>query len=311
MAIGQLDALIANFPGQKSYLKTKARFLTTLKQKDEALQLYRQILTLDAEDTDANLAVLSVGQDSEKPNAYLMSLLPVIANPSVNIEAKIAELLPYIQNLARGNNQDVKAALAEIGNKLVLTHPDDARAYSLHGDVLFHSGDTQGAIHRYEQTLKLNDKVFSVWEQLMYAYYEVGDIEKLYDFSYKAIDIYPNQSVNYYFHALACAAKKQFKTAKDTAEEGLIVSGGNPIQVSKLQTAIAITCIGSNDLATAQTAIDAALAASNQKNGFAVEVQGDLEMAKGNGNAAAAFYKKSLELGNNSKALLQKLETFK
>ena len=88
-AIAQLNALINKYPGQKIYLKTKAAYLGEKGKKEEALALYREVLAIDPEDTDANLAVLSVGEDKEKPNAYLMALMRLLVNPKALLNSMI------------------------------------------------------------------------------------------------------------------------------------------------------------------------------------------------------------------------------
>ncbi len=307
-AVAQLNALISKYPAQKTYLKTKAAFLGEQGKKEEALALYREVLAIDPEDTDANLAVLSVGEDKEKPNAYLMALMPVMGNPSVDLDKKIGELLPYIQNLANGGNQEVKTALLEIGNKLILTHPEDARAYSLYGDVLFHTGNMEGAIQRYEQTLQRNKKIFSVWDQLMYAYFETNDIAKLGKLSSDAIDYFPNQPSAYFYNSVAAAWKKDFVSAVEMANEGLIVAGGNEIHTARLQVGLALGLAGKNDFVAAKTAIDKAMAISKEKYAFAYEAAGDLAQVQGNSAEAQIMWQKSKDMGNLNRSLLQKLQ---
>lgn len=310
-ALAQIDALIQRYPGQKTYLKTKAAYLAEQNQKDQALAMYREVLAIDPEDTDANLAVLSVGEDKEKPNAYLMALMPVISNPSVDIDKKIGELLPYIQNLAAGGNQEVKSALLEIGNKLVLTHPDDPKAYSLYGDVLFHTGNMEGAIQRYEQTLQRSKKIFSVWDQLMYAYFETNEPDKLAKLSANAIDFFPNKPSSYFYNSIASSWKNEYNTAVEMATEGSMVAGGNELYTTQLQTALALAMTGKKDFASAKTALDKAMMLSKEKYAFAFEVAGDFFTAQGDTANANTMYQKSKELGNLNKSLTQKWQPVK
>nr|HRD07582.1 hypothetical protein [Saprospiraceae bacterium] len=232
-------------------------------------------------------------------------------NPSVDIDKKIGELIPYIQSLAAGGNQEVKTALLEIGNKLVLTHPDDAKAYSLYGDVLFHTGNMEGAIQRYEQTLQKNKKVFSVWDQLMYAYFETAETGKLAKLSNDAIDFFPNQASPYFYNSVASSWKNDFSTAASIASEGLIVAGGNEAHTARLNTALALALVGKKDFAAAKMSLDKAMAISKEKYAFAFEVAGDYYTAQGDNANAALMFQKSKELGNLNKSLTQKWQPLK
>lgn len=307
LALGQIDHLLKNNPNNIQYLKTKAKFFTRKNQPDKAIQIYKEVLKIAPEDTEANLAILSKGDAKEKPNAYLMALLPIVSNPSINIDAKVKELLPYLENMSKGNNIELISSMKELADKLVLAHPDDAKAYSLLGDVLYLSGDVDNAIIKYEKTIQLNSKVFTVWEQLMYAYMDNADYTSLLKRSIRALDIYPNQATSYFFNSIANTFTGNIDEALSIAEEGKIVSGGNIINLSQIQTAIAQAFIAKKDFLSAQKAVDEALKLSNNNNGFAMETQADLLLAKGDNAAALQHYITLQTKGNNTKRLNQKL----
>lgn len=310
-ALKEIEILISRNAGDKQFLKAKARLLIKNQKNEDAVEVYKKILTLDESDTDANLAILSKGENREKPNAYLMSLLPVISNEKLNIDVKIAELLPYVKSLINGNNAEEKDAIIQVVNKLMLTHPNESKAYALYGDVLLSTGDVEGAITSYEKTLKLNSKVYIVWEQLMAAYNEKMDYQNLLDLSTKALDLYPNQAMVYYYQSLAYLGLGKFEDAKLTLEEGKMVSGGNKINLSKIMTAQAKVFLMKKEISYAQNLIDEALKISENKNSFAFEVQGDLYQSKGQMAQAIEQWKKSKNMGNNSKQINQKLESNK
>ncbi len=307
-AVKELDQLIFKYADNKSYLKMKARHLTKKNKIEDAIALYKKILVIDSEDIDANLAVLSRGEDKDKPNAYLMSLLPIITNQSINIDVKVKELIPYIQNLKKGDDLEVKKAMLDLADKLVLTHPDEAKAYSLYGDVLMITGDLEEAVVKYEQTLKLNNKNFAIWEQLMYVYLETQNFESLSKMSNQAIDLFPNQSIAYFFSSLSYANKKNYAEAQTLAEEGLMVSGGNKVSMSKINAALGVALMGKKEYDKAQLALEKAIALSDNNNAFAYEVLGDLFLLKGNVSQAKEQWRKSSELGNKSKQLMVKLQ---
>lgn len=310
-ALAQIDHLIKLYPNNIKYLKTKARFYTRKQKIDEAVSLYKEVLKIAPEDTDANLAILSKGEDAEKPNAYLMALLPVVSNPSINIDAKVKELLPYLDNLSKGNNPELLHSMKDLADKLVLAHPDEAKAHSLYGDVLYMSGDVDHAIVQYEKTLVLNQKVFSVWEQLMYAYLDNADYETLYKKSLKALDVFPNQAMSYFFNSIANTMKGNADEALLTADEGKIVCGGNTVQLSQIYTALAQAYLWKNDLVKSDEALMEALRLSHQNNGYALEIQADHFRASGNSVKALEMYTMIYNKGNHTKRLSQKLQSLK
>jgi tetratricopeptide (TPR) repeat protein len=233
-------------PSDKNILKQTASHYISINENDMAIAEYKKVLAIDPEDVEANLAILGKGTPKDKPNAYLMSLVPLITNTSMDIDPKIKELSAYIKNLANGGNQEVKTTLEDLVHKLVQAHPNEAKAYAISGDVLMLNGKTDEAILKYEKTLTLNNKVYAVWEQLMYGYLEQNRYDDLYKTAIKSIDFYPNEAANFFFASLGASSKNLHKEALELAEEGMIVSGGNVAAVVKLKTALAKAYIGQN-----------------------------------------------------------------
>jgi Tfp pilus assembly protein PilF len=304
--LAELSYYMGKNPTDKNILKQTASHFISINENEKAMAEYKKVLAIDPEDVEANLAILGKGLPKDKPNAYLMSLLPLITNTAMDIDPKIKELTAYIKNLANGGNQEVKTTLEDLAHKLVQAHPNEAKAYAISGDVLMLNGKTEEAILRYEKTLTLNNKVYAVWEQLMYGYLEQNRYDDLYKMANKAIDFYPNEAANFFFASLGASSKNLHKDAIDFAEEGLVVSGGNLASIVKLKTALAKAYIGQKKFDLAQTNIDEAIQKSSNKYAYAYEVFGNLYEAKSDLAKAKDAWKKSIELGNKNKDLAAK-----
>ncbi len=306
-AIKTLDSLIIKYPSNIKILKEKVNYLSSKGDDEKVMEVYKKILALDPEDTQANLALLSKGEKKDKPNAYLMSLVPIITNPTIDIDVKIKELIPYVNTLARGGNQDVKNSLQELANKLVLTHPTEAKAYAIHGDILLLNGNTEEAAIKYEKTISLNNKNFVVWDQLMGIYLENQQYENLSKLSTKAIDLYPNEGLSFFYDAMAKLAKNDTKGVNSSIEEGILVSGGNVIKTSKIEAVQALLNIKEKAFDKAQSTITK-LISLNPKDAFFREVEGNLFESMGNLSKAKESWSLAKNLGSRSKSLQQKLQ---
>jgi tetratricopeptide (TPR) repeat protein len=291
----------------KDLLKKQASVLIAQGKENEANALYKDILQIDAEDVEANLAILSKGDKNDKPNAYLMSLLPLISNSSLNIDSKIKELRPYIENLAKGGNQDEKATIEELGNKLIQAHPTEAKAYALHGDILLINGKTEEAITKYEKAMSYNNKVFAIWEQLMYSYLETGRYEEMSKLANKAIDFHPNEAINFFFASIGSIyVKKDCGEGISLIDEGIVVAGGNVVNTAKLKTGLANAYICKKDFDNAIKLAEEAIVLSKNKYSFAYEILGNAYEGKSDLIKAKEAWRKSTELGNKNKSLLSK-----
>jgi hypothetical protein len=76
-----------------SYCKTKG-------MDDKALVYYKQILEIDPSDSRARLALAGTEKQNGDKVAYLQSISPIMSNPSLGIDVKIQELIPYVMELS-------------------------------------------------------------------------------------------------------------------------------------------------------------------------------------------------------------------
>jgi lipopolysaccharide biosynthesis regulator YciM len=95
------------------------------------------------------------------------------------------------------------------------------------------------------------------------------------------------------------------------AEEGKIVSGGNIVLLSQINTALAQAYLGKKDIGKATVAISEALKLSNNNNAYALEIQGDILRVTNDDAKALDLYMNLKSKGNNSRRLNQKLQLLK
>ena len=302
-----INTLTTKYNQDIELLKIEADYYLETKQEQKAMESFKKVLAVDPSDTDANLALLGQGSPSENENAYLRALLPIIQNEQINMDAKVKEVLPFVDKLAQGKDPELKGALLEVGDKLIQTHPEEAASHALYGDILLHTGNLDKAITQYEASLQFEKKNFAVWEQLMYAYDQVGNYKELATFAEKTVDFYPNQASPYIFKALADAQLKDTKSAQEWIEEALVISGGN--NVSKVQALVAKGYIlgMQSKYKEAQEAFSQAEIISSGQNYLIYERMGDVAAMQNKGAEALKMWEKSAEKGNNSVRILQKI----
>ncbi len=310
-AIGQIKRLTEKYPNNEDYHLILAETYLNAGKIDLSMQSFKRVLDIDPSNTQANLALLGTGSDAENENLYLRSLLPIIENPSINIDAKVKELLPYIQNLAKGKDFELKDALIEAGDRMVQTHPTEAKAYAAYADILYNSGNIKAAIKQYEKTLTLDNKVFLVWEQLLYSLDETDEHDKLLNKSEECLDYFPNQASAFYFHAKALTYKKKYEEANDTYDEAMRIAGSNIIMKSTILAGKAYNYITKGDLTKAKETIDQSLKISEEKNPVSYHILGNYYEAKNDIKKAIVNWEKSIQMGNNSPKLIAKVEANK
>lgn len=221
----ELENLTDAFPDVLEYQHILAAFYDAQGKQDDARKIYARILQMDPDDPKAQLALAGGSNVQRDELRYLAELRPAFERSDVAVDLKISKLYPFITQVAETGNREIADAALELTTIMQRVHGSDAKPYSAAGDLLYHSGRRKEAIEQYRATLERDENVFSVWEQLLTALYEVGDGQGLYDVANDALDIYPNRAVLQYYLALAADATGRYEEALDATSMASMMSG--------------------------------------------------------------------------------------
>lgn len=225
-AAAELQRLIVAYPDDLKYRYRLADFYTTVKDGANARQVYEEILRRRPDDPVAQLAVVRQGKNSPDLT-YLASLQPLFADSKISIDAKVQEILPFFPKLDAGTDAALTQKMLELGDLLEKTHPNEAKAWSLSGDLRYHANQPAAALERYRHCLQLKPKVFAVWENTLTILAEQKGYDELLRTAEKAIDLFPNQPKAYYFYAMAATEKGQPDDALSQLEQAMLMVGNN------------------------------------------------------------------------------------
>ena len=307
-AIEELEALISAQPKNLEALHTLAKYYNKIGDEKNSKQTYQKILAVDINDTKANIELMGDADAPEHDDNYLRALSPIIENKDIPLDNKVLELMQFVQKYANTGDPALGSALTEVAQTVVANYPSEAKSHALLGDVLFLSGKYGDAIKSYEKTLTINDNVYPVWEQLMYALVEVKDYPSLLERSHTAVDLFPNKATAFLFQGIALKEEGNYEEAISYLEEGQLIAGKNHHLKSDILTELASTLLLVNKLDKAEKTIDKALNYSDSKNPTALEVKGDILADKGDGKLAQKYWTMAKNAGSTSETLIQKLK---
>ena len=260
-AARELERLIEAFPEDTGYLHLLAGFYEQSNQKGKAKVVYQNILKIDPNDAKAALALMDGKRSPDNDVAYLQSLKPIFSNKSADMDAKIKKLIPFIQKVAQGEKEstELSEATLELAQILEEQHPNKAKVFSAHGDLLYYSGKPKAALEKYERAIDLNENVFTVWEQIMYIHTELNDVDGLIKVSEEAMDLFPNRPKTYYFNGLANNQKGNYMDAIDMYQQALMMSKKKPRLQFDIYTKLGEAYFQSNKFEKSFDAFDKAL----------------------------------------------------
>jgi tetratricopeptide (TPR) repeat protein len=136
-------------------------------------------------------------------------------------------MIPHIQKVANTGDKELADAAIELAKILTEVHPNNAKSFSVYGDLLNHSERPKEALEKYMQTLKLDGSVFTVWEQVMYLNFELQDFDALLKTSNDALDLFPNKAKAFYLNGIANSEKGNNNDAIDGFQQALMMSAKN------------------------------------------------------------------------------------
>ena len=227
-ATQELKKLSSAFPSNTEYLHMLASHYKQIGDDENAQKTLEQILTINPKDAQANLALTNSSKGGSSEADVLASLKPIFQQEDVDIDLKIKEIIPYIQKVASTGDKDLADSAIELAKILTDVHPNEAKSFSVYGDLLNHSGRSKLALEKYLKTLELDNSVFTVWEQVMYLNYELQDFDALLKTSNDALDVFPNKIKAYYLNGIANNEIGKYDDAIGVFQQALMMSAKNP-----------------------------------------------------------------------------------
>ncbi len=341
-AAKELEQLVKKFPENISYLHLLAGFYKQQNLINDAKDTYAKILALDPTNAKATIALATDKKESGGDTNFLRSLEAVFRDKNESIDIKIKTLYPYIKKITEGTAEaDMIESALGLGEILTEVHPEEAKAFSIYGDLLYHAKQDEEALVQYEQTIALNKNVFTVWEQMMYIYAEQYQMEKLAEISEKGMDIFPNQVMLYYFNGIANGELENHKDALSSLNQAMIMAGKKEVlkidvlcrmvkpliatgktekaqdKVSKALaldpdnfrsiSAQAFILAQTKKISEAEEMYQSALSKGGQNNPEVLEDYGDFMQLQGRTTEASEYWQKAQKAGGLSTRLKDKI----
>ncbi len=307
-AVGELQRLVNAYPTRVVYRHRIAQLYESVGDKAAARKVYEDILRIAPDDEKAKMALLTERKGTGSLVADLQALKPVFQDPKISIDSKVKQILPYFEQMAKGMPSDAVAVLLELADITERVHPDDAKAWSLSGDLHYHANRYDAALERYQACLKLNPRVFSVWANMLDILYAQGKTDELLRTAEKAMDYFPNQPLAYYYYAVSAIEKGRPDDALLQLEQAALMTVNNPKLALDIADQTGRALLLKKDYAAAQRHYEDALAQGGERHPGILEHYGDALYWLGRQSQAIEYWRKAAQIAPSSR-LEQKISS--
>ena len=303
-AAAEYKRLADAFPAEVKYRLELAAFLEKLGDKPGARQAYEEVLRYQPENATAKMALATEegGSDASKLRAYRS----LFDDPKVSIDEKVKALMPFFPKLNSAGGGELKQPILELGALLEKHHADDAKTWSLSGDLFYHLNMPQEALDRYRKCIQLNPSVFAVWENTLELLLSQGNFDELLTTAEKAMDAFPNQPKAYYYYGVAANIKGRPDDALGQLDQGLLMVSGNQALKLDIIDQIGLALMGKKEFETAISRYKKALSVGGDQHAGILEHLGDALAITGKNSEAVDYWKKAYGI-QRSPSLEQKI----
>ena len=292
-AAAELEKLADTYPKRLEYRHRLAELYESVGDKDQARKVYQDILRRNPNDDVAKIAVI---EKSGSDLSFLTALKPHFKDPALSLDGKIKELLPYFEKLNKGLDPAAIQALLDLGTILETAHPNDPKAWSLSGDLLYHSGQMAEAFKRYQTCIRLNPTVFSVWENTMAILYEQKNYADLLKTAERAMDDFPNKALAYYYYGVAANETGKPEDAIGQLEQATLMAGNNLALQLDIADQLGLAYLRKKDIAFAKSHYEILLEKGGMKHPAILEHYGDVLSLSNEQNKATEYWQKAFNL---------------
>lgn len=225
-AIAEGNKLIGTFPEQENYLLFQADILYNNDREKEAIPYLERVLEENPNNPRARIMLADIYKDAGQKDKYKENIRYILTNPKIEFSNKLQLLVMSFQNL---KDEAAKSTAKEMAEAVLAAHPQEANAYIAYGDLLNSLGEKTQASEQYEKALDLDESNFAVWHNIVsIELIDLGNAKKAEKLSDKALELFPNQGVMYFFNGTAKLMEKNYAEAIYSLETGRKLSASNP-----------------------------------------------------------------------------------
>lgn len=220
-AIEVMIQLSDAYPEEEKYCSMIAEMYMQEQKTEEALVWYQKVLRINPNNPYIQITLAdfySKAGDKEMAWEYLKD---GYLNPNLDIDTKVQVLVNYFEASSKNQETILKSRAYELAEILVSTHPDNPKSHAIYGDLLYSDSLYAEAANEFITVIELDSTRYPVWQQLLYSLSMINDHQQMADYSYRAMEQFPELEFPYYVNAISNFQLGNIDQVISSIEQGL------------------------------------------------------------------------------------------
>jgi tetratricopeptide (TPR) repeat protein len=213
--LNELEKARKLYPDEISILGTYIDYYFQHNDIARAKNMLLELVKADPNNGRANLALADLYMRENKKKEAYPYFRAAFMGDGVDIDTKMDVLLTFYKQQIT-----IEPEVLELADLMIMQHPDDAKSYSIQGDLLLKNNEKEEALASYREALKFSQGEYMVWYQVLMLEYQLGLFEDLYKDARACSALFPTLSNVQLLYTIACVQTGRYEEAIDAADLG-------------------------------------------------------------------------------------------
>lgn len=217
-AIAEAKAYLAYKPADSNpYLMMANLYLDIGKPKD-ALKVLNKAESKFPNEAYIPLTKADTYHSLKMNDEVFIELKKAFANESLPVAIKIRTIYNMLQEYDEATSLNM---VEELSKALVESHPQQADAQAVYGDIMLQLGKYEDAHAAFLKALSVNKTLDFIWEQLLQLEVSMNRLEDAQKHGLEAVDLFPNNAMILLYTGYAHLLDQRYAVARPFLEEAL------------------------------------------------------------------------------------------
>ena len=214
-AINELNKAKKLYPEDLSILGTFVDHYFQKQDIQKAKDMLVELVNANPANGRANLALGDLYMREDNRREAYKYFKAAFMTEDIEVDTKMEVLLTMYEQQIK-----IDKEVFELADLMVSKHPEDAKSYSILGDLYLKNNEDDEALIAYREALKFDDSKFAIWNQVLLLEYKQQRFEDLYRDARACSALFPTISSVQLFYTIACVQTSRFQEAIDAADVG-------------------------------------------------------------------------------------------